>query len=214
MRIECPKQYLSILGKTVLMHVLDTLTSSKAVTHTFIVVSNGDGYIDDALANAQHLDGKITIVRNGGDTRHLSVRNGLKAMREHVDDSDWVMVHDAARPGLTLALIDKLVTALNGDTVGGLLAVPIVDTLKRADGAGRVQATIPRERVWAAQTPQMFRYALLCRALEHAGQVTDEASAIESLGLHPKLVEGSPRNFKITKVEDISLAKYYLEGNS
>jgi 2-C-methyl-D-erythritol 4-phosphate cytidylyltransferase len=109
-------------------------------------------------------------------------------------------------------LIETLIAALRDDAVGGLLALPVVDTLKR-DGAGqRVEATVPREGLWAAQTPQMFRYALLKRALGQASQVTDEAGAIEALGLKPRLVEGSPRNFKITLPHDVALAELYLKG--
>jgi 2-C-methyl-D-erythritol 4-phosphate cytidylyltransferase len=113
---------------------------------------------------------------------------------------------------LTVPLIAALIAALRDDVVGGLLALPVVDTLKRADPEQRVQTTVPREALWAAQTPQMFRYGLLRRALEQARQVTDEASAVEALGLKPKLVEGSPRNFKVTLPHDITLAELFLKG--
>ena len=121
-------------------------------------------------------------------------------------------MHDAARPGLTVDMIEKLVHALRDDDVGGLLATPIVDTLKRADAGNRVQSTMPRSGMWAAQTPQMFRYAMLRDALEQTKDVTDESSAIEALGLQPKLIEGSPRNFKVTLPHDIALAELYLKG--
>jgi 2-C-methyl-D-erythritol 4-phosphate cytidylyltransferase len=152
------------------------------------------------------------VLHNGGATRQESVLNGLHAMREQIADDDWVLVHDAARPGLTHALIDRLVLSLRDDAVGGLLAMPIVDTLKRSGLNGRAEATVARERLWAAQTPQMFRHALLRRALEQAEQVTDEASAVEALGLEPKLIEGSPRNFKVTLAHDVLLAELYLKG--
>jgi 2-C-methyl-D-erythritol 4-phosphate cytidylyltransferase len=117
---------------------------------------------------------------------------------------------------LTAALIDDLIRALEDDAVGGLLALPVVDTLKRADAHGdsgeRVQATVPREGLWAAQTPQMFRYALLRRALQQAAEATDEASAVEALGLQPKLVAGSPRNFKVTLPHDVALAELFLSN--
>jgi 2-C-methyl-D-erythritol 4-phosphate cytidylyltransferase len=138
--------------------------------------------------------------------------NGLEAMRDQIGDDDWVLVHDAARPGLTVALIDRLVDALHNDEIGGLLALPVVDTLKLSDTDSRAEATVPRDRLWAAQTPQMFRYALLRRALEQAVEVTDEASAVEALGLKPKLVEGSHRNFKITLPHDVALAELHLKG--
>lgn len=207
-----PKQYLPIAGKPMLRHALDTFTASAAIAHTFVVVGAADGYIADLMADAPHLAGKVTVLFKGGDTRQESVLNGLIAMRGHTGDEDWVLVHDAARPGLTSALIDSLVAALREDAVGGLLAVPVVDTLKRAGAGQRADATVAREALWAAQTPQMFRYALLRRALEQAEQVTDEASAIEALGLRPKLVEGSPRNFKITLPHDVALAELYLKG--
>jgi 2-C-methyl-D-erythritol 4-phosphate cytidylyltransferase len=206
----CPKQYMPIAGKPMLRHVIDTFCASPAIAHTFIVVSAEDAYIGDAMPAA----GNATILYNGGATRHESVLNGLRALHGQLHDDDWVLVHDAARPGLTVGLIDTLVEALRDDTVGGLLALPVVDTIKRAAAGDRVEATVSRERLWAAQTPQMFRYGLLCRALEHAAQVTDEASAIEALGMQPKLVEGSPRNFKVTLPQDIALAELYLAGTA
>lgn len=212
MGADCPKQYMPLAGKLMLLHVLDTFASSAAIAHTYVVVSAEDGYIDDALAGAKHLADRVTVIHKGGTTRHQSVLNGLIATRDQIVDEDWVLVHDAARPGLTLELIDRLVAEVRDDAVGGLLAIPVVDTLKRSDGDGRVQATVPREKLWAAQTPQMFRYALLRRALEQATAVTDEASAVESLGLQPKLVEGSPRNFKVTLPHDVALAELHLKG--
>jgi 2-C-methyl-D-erythritol 4-phosphate cytidylyltransferase len=211
MRTQQPKQYMRIAGKPMLLHVLDTFAASPTIAHAFVVVGAEDGYINEVLSAAPHLAGRLTVLWNGGATRHASVLNGLHAMREQVGDDEWVLVHDAARPGLTVALIDKLVQSLNDDAVGGLLALPVVDTIKRSDMHRRVQATVPREELWAAQTPQMFRYGLLRRALEQAANVTDEASAVEALGLQPKLVEGSPRNFKVTMPHDAALAELYLK---
>jgi 2-C-methyl-D-erythritol 4-phosphate cytidylyltransferase len=209
---SCPKQYLSLAGKPMLLHVLETFAASAAITHCFVVVSAGDAYIDEIIASAPHLDGKITVLPYGGTTRHESVLNGLRQIRAQAGDDDWVLVHDAARPGLNDALIGKLVDELRDDPVGGLLALPVVDTLKRSDSDGRVAETVPRAGLWGAQTPQMFRYALLRRALEEAQEVTDEASAIEALGLAPRLVEGSVRNFKVTLPQDIALAELLLKG--
>lgn len=209
---EFPKQYAAIAGKPMLRHVLDTFAAAATIAHVFVVVSREDGYIEPLLAAAPHLAGRVTVLYNGGATRHESVRNGLQAIRTQVGDDDWVLVHDAARPGLTAALIDKLAQSLRDDAVGGLLALPVVDTLKRAGADSRAQATVSRDGLWAAQTPQMFRYALLQRALQQAGEVTDEAGAIEALGLQPKLVEGSPRNFKLTLPHDVALAELYLKG--
>lgn len=209
---DYPKQYVPLAGKPMLQHVLDTFAACETITHTYVVVSADDGYIKEMLSAAPHLADRVTVLCNGGVTRHESVRNGLQAMRDMVGDDDWMLVHDAARPGLTTALIDQLVQSLQGDTVGGLLALPMVDTLKRSDASDRVECTVSRAGLWAAQTPQMFRYALLRRALEQASDVTDEASAIEALGLHPKLVAGSPRNFKVTLPHDVALAELYLKG--
>jgi 2-C-methyl-D-erythritol 4-phosphate cytidylyltransferase len=205
-----PKQYVMIAGKPMLLHVLDTFAASPLIEHTYVVVNAEDKYISDIMAGAPHLEGRVTVIFNGGATRHVSVRKGLSVLSDYADADDWVLVHDAARPGLTVELIAHLIETIGQDPVGGLLAVPMVDTLKRGAGDGRVQATVPRSGLWAAQTPQMFRYGMLRRALETVDDVTDESSAIESLGLQPKLVEGSARNFKVTLPQDVPLAEMYL----
>jgi 2-C-methyl-D-erythritol 4-phosphate cytidylyltransferase len=201
-----PKQYLSIGGKPMLRHTLDAFLSSELVTHTFVVVSADDPQI--AAVAPQH---GVTVLRCGGATRMESVRNGLRALADTLRDGDWVLVHDAARPGLDAALIEKLIAAAGDHPVGGLLALPVVDTVKRND-TGSV-TTLPRDGLWLAQTPQMFRYRLLCDALDAAaepGALTDDASAIEALGLAPLLVEGHPRNLKVTLPADIRIAEMYL----
>lgn len=209
-----PKQYLPVAGKPMLLHVLETFAQASCIAHAFVVVSAEDGYIEDVLRNAPALASRVTVLRHGGSSRHQSVMNGLNAIREQLADSDWILVHDAARPGLTVALIERLIKTLEHDEVGGILALPVVDTLKHAQSGQRIMHTVPRDALWAAQTPQMFPYALLLRALKQAEQVTDEASAIEALGLSPRLVEGSPRNFKVTLPEDVALAELYLKGQS
>ncbi len=205
-----PKQYVMIAGKPMLLHVLDTFAASPLIEHTYVVVNAEDKYINDVMAGAPHLAERVTVVFNGGATRKVSVLKGLQVLSDFADPDDWVLVHDGARPGLTTELIAQLIETLNDDPVGGLFAVPVVDTLKRAAEDRRVQATVPRSGLWAAQTPQMFRYAMLRRALETTDDVTDESSAIEALGLQPRLVEGSARNFKITLPQDIVLAEMYL----
>jgi 2-C-methyl-D-erythritol 4-phosphate cytidylyltransferase len=205
-----PKQYLPLAGKPMLLHALETLAAMPSIAHTFVIVSPEDGYIDAVWP--QHVGGRASLLRAGGPTRHQSVLNGLHAMRDMAAEDDWVLVHDAARPGLTSELVERLIETLHGDPVGGLLALPIVDTLKRSDAENRVDTTVPRNALWAAQTPQMFRYGLLRRALQEATEVTDEASAIEALGLRPLLVEGSPRNLKVTLPHDVALAELYLKG--
>lgn len=207
-----PKQYAQLDGKPMLRHVLETFAGMDAITHTFAVVSGSDGYIEEVMRNGPPLGGRVTIVRDGGDTRRQSVLNGLLAMRPQVGDDEWVLVHDAARPGLSAGLASRLIEAVQHDEVGGLLALPVVDTLKRSDTGGRVDMTMSRDGLWSAQTPQMFRYGLLRKALEAAADVTDEAGAIEALGLSPRLVPGSPRNFKVTLPEDLAMAELFLKA--
>jgi 2-C-methyl-D-erythritol 4-phosphate cytidylyltransferase len=207
-----PKQYVQVAGKPMLLHVLDTFAASEIITHTFVVVNAEDKNIREMMASAPHLADRVTIIFNGGATRHVSVLKGLRVLSDHADADDWILVHDAARPGLTTDLIAHLAESLRDDSVGGLLAMQVVDTLKRGGSDKRVQATVPRSGLWAAQTPQMFRYGMLRRALEQVDDVTDESSAIEAMGLQPKLVEGSPRNFKITLPQDVHLAELYLKG--
>ena len=200
-----PKQYLQVGGKPMLRHTIDAFLSSPHIAHTYVVVSPDDGQID-AIAG-----GGMTVLRCGGATRMASVQNALRQLGELLRPQDWVLVHDAARPGLNAALIHKLITSVGDDPVGGLLALPVVDTVKRS-GAGPV-ATVPRDGLWLAQTPQMFRYRLLCDALAaatDASAITDDASAVEALGKSPRLVEGHPRNLKVTLPADIRIAEMYL----
>ena len=150
----------------------------------------------------------------GGPTRADSVLNGLRAISDRMSPSDWVLVHDAARPCLAPWHIDKLLHALSHEEVGGLLAVPVADTLKRDDGQGRSSETVSRDRLWQAQTPQMFRYIMLRRALERAREVTDEASAIEAAGLRPRLVEGDATNLKVTYPLDLHVAEWILRNRN
>ena len=212
MAAGCPKQYAPLAGKAMLQHVLETFAAAGQIAHTFVVVSPDDAYIDDLIASAALP--RVSVLRCGGASRQLSVMNGLAAMATEVDADDWVLVHDAARPGLTVDLIDKLIAFVKDDAVGGLLAVPVVDTIKRSNGHGRSEFTVPRDALWAAQTPQMFRHGPLSNALQQSLAVTDEASAIEAMGLHPKLVEGSARNFKVTLPQDMLLAELYLKGRA
>ena len=211
MRGTVPKQYMALGRQPMLRYVLDTFVNTAAIAHVYLVVSADDDLIAPLLAAAPHLDQRVTLLRCGGATRHRSVLNGLEKLRPQLADADWMLVHDAARPGVTVDLIDKLIGAVGNDEVGGLLAMPIVDTLKRGLG-NRVARTVERANLWAAQTPQMFRYGLLLRALQSAHDVTDEASAIEALGFQPLLVQGSTRNFKVTLPDDALLAIEILKG--
>lgn len=211
MAADVPKQYLEIAGKQVLRHVLDAFASTPAIAGTFIAVNADDAAIDAMLGAVAHkFLSTLHVLRCGGVTRRDTVRNALSAMRQVLQDDDWVLVHDAARPGVTSALLERLIAGLHQDTVGGLLAVPVVDTLKRANAGGRSIGTVPRDDLWQAQTPQMFRYGLLCRALAQEAEFTDEAAAVEALGLAPKLVPGDVRNFKLTLPADVIAAALYL----
>lgn len=206
---KIPKQYAQIAGKPMLQHVIDTFCAAPNIDHVYVVVSADDEYIADLS-----LPETCTVLRCGGDTRQASVTNGLRAMAAEVDPDDWVLVHDAARPGLTLELINKLVAFVKDDEVGGLLAMPVVDTIKHSNGHGRSEHTVARDLLWAAQTPQMFRHQKLLQALQSVKDITDEASAMEAMGLHPKLVEGSARNFKVTQPEDLVIAELHLKGHA
>ena len=201
-----PKQYAELLAKPMIEHVMDTFVDCDQIHQIFVVVSADDAYIDDIPTKP-----RTQILRCGGATRQASVTNGLQAMQSQVDPNDWILVHDAARPGLTHDLLDKLIAFVKDDAVGGLLALPMVDTIKRSDGHGRAEMTVERSALWSAQTPQMFRHAQLLQALQqaqqHAKQITDEASAIEAMGHRPKLVEGCARNFKVTLPQDLLLAE-------
>jgi 2-C-methyl-D-erythritol 4-phosphate cytidylyltransferase len=190
-----------------LRHTLDAFLSSDLIAHTFVVVSPDDPYID-AVAPSHG----VTVLRCGGASRMESVRNGLAVLANTLAPTDWVLVHDAARPGLNAELIEKLILATGEHPVGGLLGMPVVDTVKRCID-GEACGTIPRNGLWLAQTPQMFRYSLLREALTAAtdpATITDDASAVEALGLTPKLVEGHPRNLKVTLPDDIRIAELYL----
>lgn len=205
-----PKQYLQVAGRPLIHHALAALCATPAIADVFVVLAPGDdGWPASTMAE---LGPKLRIVRCGGETRAQSVANGLREMEATLGPigDDWVLVHDAARPCLTVAMIEKLIADVGSDDAGGLLAVPVADTLKRADAGGRVSDTVARERLWQAQTPQLFRHRLLTRALAGAPAVTDEAGAIEALGLAPRLVAADASNLKVTWPLDLQLAEWIL----
>ena len=205
-----PKQYLSLLGRPLIHHALSVLCAAPAIDAVFVVLSVDD--TEWATHDWSALGPKLRPLFCGGATRADSVLGGLRAIAGEAAAGDWVLVHDAARPCLAPWHVDKLVRELAHDEVGGLLAVPVADTLKRADEHRHVCETVPRDSLWQAQTPQMFRYALLRRALEGAREVTDEASAIEAAGLRPRLVQGDATNLKVTYPLDLHLAEWILEN--
>lgn len=204
-----PKQYLTLAGKTILAQTLQTLLRTPTLDAVLVVLAENDPYFADSDAN-NSVD-KLHIAYCGGAERVHSVQQGLSALRDlGYQDEDWVLVHDAARALITPQLVQTLIDALQADPVGGLLATPVADTLKEADAEQRSCATHPRQQRWLAQTPQMFRLKLLEQALAYAiqqGVPTDEASAIELLGLRPKLVCADSPNFKITYPQDLQLAE-------
>lgn len=208
-----PKQYLPVAGASLLWYAVASLLAHPAIGRVAVVLHPQDRLFEEQPW--AEMGERIAALRCGGATRAESVRNGLSALGDDLDDDDWVLVHDAARPCLTAELLQRLIDTLDGDSVGGLLAVPVADTLKRGDADERVVRTEPRAGLWRAQTPQMFRYGLLVRALDSAdlASVTDEASAVEALGLSPRLVLGSERNLKVTYPEDLALAEVMLTKN-
>ncbi len=209
MGASIPKQYLELAGRPVLQHTLERLLAVREVRHVMVALAADDDRWPQ-LPVASHPRVLTTI---GGVERADSVLAGLRSLEEIALEDDWVLVHDAARPCLRTGDVVRLLERLAEDPVGGILALPSVDTLKQVE-EGAIQQTLDRRRIWRALTPQMFRYGLLCDALEralNAGQViTDEANAMEYAGFRPKIVEGSPDNIKITRPEDLPLAEFYL----
>ncbi|MDN2485451.1 2-C-methyl-D-erythritol 4-phosphate cytidylyltransferase [Kosakonia sacchari] len=207
MQTECPKQYLSIGDKTILEHAVAALLAHPRVSRVIIAVSPGDERFAQ-LPLASHP--QITVV-NGGAERADSVLAGLKA----ASGAQWVLVHDAARPCLHQDDLNRLLALSETSRVGGILAAPVRDTMKRAEpGKTAIAHTVERNDLWHALTPQFFPLPLLhdslTRALNEGAVITDEASALEYCGFHPELVAGRADNIKVTQPEDLRLAEFYL----
>jgi 2-C-methyl-D-erythritol 4-phosphate cytidylyltransferase len=207
-----PKQYLQLAGRSVIEWSLTPFLERNDCERIVVVLAENDRrWRKQSLAH----DPRV-VTATGGAERVDSVRAGLRALASDAAEDDWVLVHDAARPCLRATDLSRLIDELADDGVGGLLGSPVVDTLKRADAADRVQATVSRESLWRALTPQMFRVGVLDRALRTAGETasapTDEAQAVEALGLQPRLVRGDPDNIKITLPEDIERAERLLKS--
>lgn len=207
---EIPKQYLNLQGRRVIEHTLARLLSHSAIRGVYVAVSETDQWWPD-IEYAEHP--KVCRVEGGLERCH-SVLNALSALVGVASADDWVLVHDAARPCLRTEDIDRLMDELKSHPVGGVLAVPVHDTVKRSAEGGEVLETLPREVLWRAYTPQMFRLGelqnALSTALEKGWLVTDESSAMELMGKRPKLIEGHGDNIKITRPEDLALAAFYL----
>ncbi len=206
-----PKQYLSLAGAPMLMHAVRALLAAPEVEIVFIVLAPDDRHFQ--THDWSLFGSRVAPLYCGGAPRRDSVLNGLVASAATMEPEDWVLVHDAARPCLGAADLRRLIADAGRDEVGGILGVRVADTLKRADAHRRSVATVPREGLWQAQTPQMFRQGLLLRALGAAPEATDEAGAVEALGLNPQLVEGSARNMKVTYSGDLRLAEALIERN-
>ena len=208
MGAAAPKQYLPLAGRPMLYHSIKCMAVPPVET-VFVVLAPDDTTF--AEFDWGEFGGRLEPLYCGGATRRDSVHNGLIAAMSAVDADDWVLVHDAARPCLPRADLARLIDTLKDDEVGGLLALPAADTVKRATSDARVTATEDRSQLWLAQTPQMFRAGLLAQALHTAhGEVTDEASAVEQMGLKPRLVAGSRLNLKVTYPEDVLIAEGIL----
>jgi len=206
-----PKQYLPLHGRTVIEWALEPFIESKLFSGIVVVLAAGDARWS-SLSIANHPRIRTAV---GGSERVDSVKAGLAALID-AQGEDWVLVHDAARPCLSSADLHTLVQTLRDDPVGGILATPLTDTLKRSDSEQKIAATVPRADLWRALTPQMFRYEVLSRALKtvavNAMHITDEASAVEALGLRPRLVQGDADNVKITLPADLEIATRILSA--
>jgi 2-C-methyl-D-erythritol 4-phosphate cytidylyltransferase len=213
---EAPKQYLPLDGRPMLWHAVRAVCVPQ-VESVFVVLAPEDSTFETHDWSA--FVGKVQPLYCGGETRRDSVYNGLVAVMAVVEADDWILVHDAARPCLPRNDLDTLVRETQYDEVGGILALPIAETVKKAgkdeSGAQRVAATEDRSLLWLAQTPQMFRAGLLLQALKRArGTITDEAAAVEQMGLKPRLIAGSRENLKVTWPEDIAIAESILKGRA
>lgn len=210
MGADCPKQYLELNGSPILQHTLDALLAMPQLRAVVVALAEDDSRWA-ALPAAR--EGRIQTTL-GGAERADSVLACLLALEGQADAADWVLVHDAARPCVSQAELASLIEALKNDPVGGLLALPVAETVKRADGGQRVADTVDRTDLWLAQTPQMFRYGMLRAALEAAAEqglsVTDEASALEQAGHAPRLVAGAASNIKVTRPADLPMAERFL----
>jgi 2-C-methyl-D-erythritol 4-phosphate cytidylyltransferase len=209
---DLPKQYTPLLGRPMLSWTLAALLAEPCIDGIVVSLAKGDTRWQGLPEFSNPRVRRCT----GGARREHSVVNGLDALGGDARDTDWVLVHDAARPCLCRRDLELLFATLDADAVGGLLAIPVSDTLKRQAGEQRVGETVARDGLWRALTPQMFRHGLLLRALrlclERDRPVTDEASAIESLGLQPRLVRGSAGNVKVTSPDDVALAEAILRS--
>ncbi|MBT7407752.1 MAG: 2-C-methyl-D-erythritol 4-phosphate cytidylyltransferase [Nitrosomonadales bacterium] len=206
-----PKQFSNFYGKTILEYV-ESIFSNLTVINTITIALNKDQKFIESLGC--QFSKKTRLFHCGGSTRSDTVLNALEIIEKDIEKRDWIMVHDAARLGVTESLINNFVREVADDKVGGILAVPALDTIKRVNGKQKIMHTEKRDEIWLAQTPQMFRFDLLKDALKSfKGSPTDESEAIEAIGLFPKVVKGSLDNFKITFPEDLVRVERLVKGS-
>src|SRR5438067_5097891 len=205
-----PKQYLPIAGRPMMFHSIEALAAVSRIERVYVCLSPLDRHWGAHDWSA--LSDKVEAIFCGGARRAETVLNSLKFLEGRIAKDDWVLVHDAARPCIRTELVEQFLDELEDDQVGGLLAMPLADTLKSADENQRVAPTIPRLNLWRAQTPQMFRYGLLRRGLENKPAATDESEAVESIGYNaPRLVQGESTNIKVTFAEALRIAELILQ---
>lgn len=222
---ELPKQFQGLAGRPMLSYAIDAFIKTPEIASIWVGVSAG--FIENPILNTLSRSEKpLHCLATGGPTRQETVRNTLAAMlKAGIPETDWVLVHDAARPGISSALIQKLISVVQQAGEGGLLAMPLADTLKMADSTSaiagnptRSEKTISRDHLWQAQTPQMFGLKALHDAIEGGirleADITDEASAMEIAGIKPLLVEGDTRNFKVTHPADWELMQAILQPSN
>jgi len=207
-----PKQF-SVIGNKTIIEWIEFIFSNVSSIHSISIAVNPNNlYIENINP---HFSSKTTIYKSGGDTRSKTVLNTLNQMKSSVDINDWIMVHDATRLGINESMINKFILEIANHKVGGIMAIPVIDTVKRVNKAGIIVGTENRNEIWLAQTPQMFRYKVLKRAIEQfKGDPTDECEAVEFMGLKPKIFEGSAVNFKVTYPEDMEHIKAIFNPDS
>ena len=207
-----PKQFSNFHGKTILEYVESIFSKLAAIKTITIALNKKQKYIESL--NCQ-FSNKTTLVDCGGSSRSETVLNALSIIGEDIQKKDWIMVHDAARVGITESLVNNFIREIVDDKVGGILAIPALDTVKRVDKKQQIIRTEKRDEIWLAQTPQMFRFDLLNKALtSFKGNPTDESEAIEAFGLSPKIVKGSLVNFKITYPDDLMRVEKLIQGSN
>ena len=207
-----PKQFSNFHGKTILEFVESIFSKLTAIKTITIALNKKQKYIESL--NCQ-FSNKTTLIDCGGSNRSETVLNALRIIGEDIQKKDWIMVHDAARVGITESLVNNFIREVVDDKVGGILAMPALDTVKRVDKKQQIIRTEKRDEIWLAQTPQMFRFDLLNKALRSfKGNPTDESEAIEAFGLSPKIVKGNLVNFKITYPDDLMRVEKLIQGSN